>query len=394
MDVKSKFSTEVIDYILKNENANPYTLALKKSPFLDVDMKVISRQIQGRKIAKKKFPFLLKIDQYRYPKKESLEQASSEATALFKSKIISGKSFIDLTGGMGIDTYLLGRNFQTCSYVEPDLDLHKSTSQNFFHLGYDQCETFNTSCEAFLLENKKKYDWAYIDPSRRIDGKRKTCIYNYKPNLVELQHKITNVAKNLLVKLSPMQDISECINVLENVHKIWVISIQDEVKELLLHLKANSNSSPSISSIDINREEEMNFTHTFEKRICKVKFGRVKKYLYQPGSAILKAELQNRYALHLGLEKLHTNTQLYTSDNILENFVGRVFLVKESMRLNKKEIKRALPLMKANVITKNFPLSPHELIQKYKLKEGGDKYLIGYTDYLDKIKVSICDRVM
>ncbi len=387
-----EFSQEVIDYILKNENVDPYTLALKNSPFSDVDMKVIARQIRGRKTAKKKFPFLLSVDQFRYPKKEPLEQASSEITANFKSKFINGDSFVDLTGGMGIDSYLLGRNFQSCAYVEPNTDLYNSTCQNFKYLDFGHCVTYNSSCEEFLENNTKKYDWAYIDPSRRIEGKRKTSIYNYAPNLVKLQQKLGNITNNILVKLSPMQDISECVNVLDNIHKIWVISIRKEVKELLLHIKEGCDLSPNISAVDIGKKGDVEFSHPFDTRACNIDIGRLKNYLYQPNSAIIKAELHNKYANTLGLEKLHTNTQLYTSNNHIEQFMGRVFLVKESINLNKKEIKRVLPKMKANVITKNFPLSPQKVIDKYKLKEGGEDYFIALTGFDGKKIVAICER--
>ena len=237
MDTHETFSKEVIAFILKNEHADPYELALKKSPFPELHMKIIAQQIQGHKIAKKKFPFLLKVDQYIYPKKESLEQASSERTAHFKPKLIKGKSFVDLTGGMGIDTNLLGKSFESCTYIEPDRDLHDSTKWNFAQMGFDQCETFNERCEEFLESNTKRFDWAYIDPSRRIDGNRKTSIANYEPNIIVLKPKLLDVSDNVMVKLSPMQDISEGIRELQNVHKVWVVSVRNEVKELLLHLK-------------------------------------------------------------------------------------------------------------------------------------------------------------
>lgn len=389
----TKFSKEVIDYIIANENRDPYALALNKSPFPGLSMKVISGQISGRKVAKKKFPFLLKINQFRYPKKESLEQASSEQTAMFKSKQLKGDSFADLTGGMGIDTYLIGRNFQSCMYVEPNQDLFNVTTQNFKHLGFSHCECLNMSCEQFLQSTKRKFDWIYMDPSRRVDGNRKTSINNYEPNVLELQKEITKISENVLVKLSPMQDIGECVKELHNVHKIWVISIQNEVKELLLHLKAENDPAPYISAIDINNEGTDVFSYAFKDRTCDVLLGSIKKYIYQPNSAIIKAQLHNRYAKKFELQKLHANTQLYTSDSKEINFAGRVFLVKENIRLSKNEIKRALPLMKANVITKNFPLSPQELVKKYKLKEGGDEYLIAFTDYHNNKNVAICKRL-
>lgn len=387
-----EFSQEVIDYILENEHKDPSTMALKKSPFDNVDIKVIARQIQGRKVARKKFPFLLSYNQYRYPRKESLEQASSEITAAFKSSLLDGISFVDLTGGMGIDCYLLGRKFESCAYVEPNHNLYLQTAQNFSYLGFDHCQTIHRTCELFLEQNEKTFDWAYIDPSRRIDGKRKTSIYNYEPNLVDLQEEILKYADNLLVKLSPMQDISECISVLHRVHKVWVVSVRNEVKELLLHLKADNNSVPIISAVDLDKGGNQSFSYVFEERVCDISLGRLKKYIYQPSAAIVKAELQNRYAQHLDIEKLNPNTQLYTSDRLLENYIGKVYLVQEKIKLNKKELIKALPKMKANVITKNFPLNPQALIKKFKLKEGGENFLIAYSDLEENKAVAICNK--
>ena len=393
MKEKRLFPKEVLDFIQKHQNGDPYTLALKKSPFVEFPMKIIVQQIQGRKIAKRKFPFLLKSEQYRYPVKESLEQASSEVAAKYKSTLINGNSFVDLTGGMGIDSYLLGRNFQTTTYIEPNRELYEITNENFRELGFSECESFNMTCESFLSTNNKKYDWAYLDPSRRIGGERKTSIHNYEPNLVDLESKLLRIADNVLVKLSPMQDISECIDVIKSVHKIWVISIQNEVKELLLQLKDNIHSSPTIKVIDINNENVVEFSHLFIERNCSVNTSKPLRYLYQPAAAMVKAELQNRYALVNRLSKLHPNTHLYTSDQLIQNFMGRIFEIKHDIRLNKKEIKVALPKMQANVITKNFPLTPQEINLKLKLKDGGEDYLIAFTDLNDKKRVAICNRV-
>jgi len=346
-----KFSREIIDYILKNEHVDPYALALKKSPFPDVDMKVIARQIQGRKIARKKFRFLLKVDQYIYPRKESLEQASSEKTALYKSGLLEGKSFVDLTGGMGIDTYLMGKRFEECTYLEPNEALFKATKQNFEHLGFDQCETQNITCEEFLKTNKKKFDWAYIDPSRRIGGSRKISIHNYEPNVVELQSDLIKLADNILIKLSPMQ------------------------------------SSPIIAAIDIGKTINTEYSYSFEDRVCSPELGEARDYLYQPNASIVKAEMQNRYARELGLAKLHANTNLYTSDQKMENFLGRIFLVEEHIKLNKKALRKIFPEMRANVIAKNYPLNAKEIARKFGIKPGDEEYLIAYTDHTGNKRV-------
>ena len=115
--------------------------------------------------------------------------------------------------------------------------------------------------------------------------------------------------------------------------------------------------------------------------------------MYQPGAALVKSQLQDRYALQKGLCKLNPNTQLFTSDRHIADFFGRIFFVKENISLNKKELKRVLPEMKANVITKNYPLSPQEIIKKYKLKEGGDNYLIAYTDFENRKLIALAYKV-
>jgi hypothetical protein len=393
MKENDQFPEPVLDYIRQHENVDPYSLALKTSPFPNVSMKTIVQQVQGRRIAKRKFPFLLNFDQYQYPIKESLEQASSEFTAIFKSNLVEGKSFVDLTGGMGVDTYLLGRNFQLCTYVEPNPDLFDLSTHNFRSLGFEQCSTVNMTCASFLEANTKRYDWAYIDPSRRIGGERKISINNYEPNILEIAPLISSISDNVMIKLSPMQDISECIDVLENVHKIWVISVQNEVKELLLHVKKNNDPAPIVTAVDIKKEGKSSFSYVFEERNCIINMMEPMNYLYQPGAAIVKAELQNRYAQKIGLEKIHANTQLFTADSLQENFIGKIFRVKEYISLNKKNIKNALPQMKANIITKNFPLSPNDIIRKYNLKEGGQDYLIAFTDLNKKKRVAICNRV-
>lgn len=394
MAEKFHFSQEVLDYILKHENDDPYSLALKASPFANVSMKTIVQQIQGRKVANRKFPFLLNFNQYYYPVKESLEQASSEILARYKSKMVEGKSFVDLTGGMGVDTYLIGQKFESCTYIEPKEELYTLTSKNFETLGFSKCLTYNMTCELFLKTNTRVYDWAYIDPSRRIGGNRKISIHNYEPNLVEINAKIHDKANNLLVKLSPMQDVTECIDVLNNVYKIWIISVQNEVKELLLQLKENIASSPEIIAVDLKNEHILEFSYSFENRNCHVATVKPKRYLYQPGAALVKSELHNRYALKKGLEKLHSNTHLFTSEELHNEFFGRTFEIIKIISLNKNEIRNALPHMKANIITKNFPLSPQEIIRKFKLKEGGEDYLIAFTGDNDKKIVAVCKRVV
>ncbi len=383
---------EVLAFIDANLQSDPFKLLLKKSPFEHVSMKFLVQQIKGKKIAVSKWPFLLDHKTFIYPPKVSLEQASSERIALFKADMIEGETFADLTGGMGIDSFLLGRKFKDCVYVEPNKDLFQSTTSNFKVLGYNQCSGVNKTAEEFLKTNKNQYDWIYVDPSRRIEGNRKTSITNYEPNIVALKNQLLSAAKKVLIKLSPMQDISECIAVLEHVEKVWVISIKNDVKELLLQLGNQQNSNPKIIVVDLDKQIS-NYAAQYLDRVVNIEYSTTKKFIYQPAASLVKSELHNRNAKSLGLQKLHPNTQLYTSDSLIASYFGRAFEVKAIISSNKKEVKKHLPSMKANVITKNYPLNPQELISKLKIKEGGENYLLGYTDVSGKKVLTVCNRL-
>ncbi len=391
-DMFEKYLTEEVrSFITNNINKDPYKLLLQKSPFDYVPMKFIVQQIVGRKIATVKFPFLLDHPSFVYPPKVSLEQASSERLARYKAGLIEGDSFADLTGGMGIDSYILGRKFQKCHYVEPNTKLYESTMQNFHILGYTQCEGTNDTAEFFLTNNTQRYDWVYIDPSRRVEGNRKTGITNYQPNIVELKDELLNAGKKIMIKLSPMQDISECISVLKYVEKIWVISIKNDVKELLLQLDQDQNDNPLMTIVDLSNKPK-NYSSAYLDRSVDITYSTTKKYIYQPAAALVKSELHNHHAHSIGLQKLHPNTQLFTSDELVESYFGRIFLVKNLIPSNKKEIKKYLPDMKANVITKNYPMNPQKLISKLKIKEGGNEYLIAYTDTSENKVLASCER--
>lgn len=386
------FPDDVLAYIEHHKNDNTYSLLLKKSPFADYDMDMLVRQIQGRKVAQSKFPFLLAYDQYVFPPKVSLEQASSEKTGKYKQKLLNGESFADLTGGMGIDTFLLGNQFESCIYVEPNEKLFKTSIHNFDILGANQTRGYNTTCEDFLEKSIKKYDWLYLDPSRRIDGNRKTSISNYEPNIIELKDKLLASGQHIMIKLSPMQDISECVSQLKNIYEIFIISVKNDVKELLILLGQEECNNPKIRVVDLSQEMVEYVAHYSDKQDT-IALSKPQDFLYQPAPALIKSELHNYYAKERNLKKIHPNTQLYTSEQKLDSYLGRVFKIESVITANKKEIKKHIPSMKANIITKNYPLSPKELGKKLKIKDGGDSYIIAFTNKEEQKVICACSRL-
>jgi len=382
------FSKEVLAYIQKNEKADIFKLVLKKSPFEEYSMKQLVQQIQGIQIARSKFPSLLKFPQYIFPPKISLEQASSEKTAIFKSKLIDGKSFLDLTGGMGIDTYFMSRNFQEVTYVEKDESLFKSTNQNFITLGL-VVKGFNTKAEEFLSSTTKKYDTIFIDPSRRVQGQKRISIDNCLPNIVEIQKLLLEHGNEVLIKLSPMQDLSELLNKLDDVTNIYIVADGWDVKELLVKLNKADSNKIYYSAVDVHTDH----IHTALKDHVDISYVQPLHYIYQPHPTLVKADLQDAYSNNLSLQKIHPNTQLYTSDSLVENYFGRVFEVVSLNEINKKTITSFTDNKAINVISKNYPLSASDLKKKYKVKDGGDFYLLAFTGLNEEKYQSICKRI-
>ena len=196
-----------------------------------------------------------------------------------------------------------------------------------------------------------------------------------------------------MVKLSPMQDISECVTTLKGIKEVYVISVKNEIKELLLIINKDYKENPIIHAVDLSKTQENSFTHDFSARHAQVEFSKSQDYIYQPGASLIKSELQNLYNAHLGIAKLHPNTHLYTSNDLVNNYFGRVFRVRETVKLNKKGLHKILKKEGVNVISKNFPLSASEIVKKYNLKIGGDLYLIAFTNHLSEKESMICERI-
>lgn len=384
---------DVKEYLAANIRTDPYKLLLRKSPFEGISMRDIVTQIMGRRVAHKKFPFLIPHQEIIYPVKLSLEQASSEMTARYKSNIMSGTTLVDLTGGMGVDCFILGQNFDSVDYVEPDQVLFGVTQHNYRVLDFDHCTLYKTNCEKYLHSARTHYDWIYIDPSRRTDGDRKISITNYEPNIVDLQDQIRANATHTLVKLSPMQDLTECIKALKTVSNIWIISIKNDVKELLLKLSQHENYDPIVTAVDLMEGVETSYTANYVRATSAITTGPIKKYLYQPAAALVKSGLSDTYAIEHQQVKIHQNTSFYTSDRLMEDYFGRVFRVKARVSVSRKEVAKHLKSNKANIITKNFPLSPSQLANKLMLSDGGEDYVIGVSDSDEKKALLICDRL-
>ena len=383
---------DVQQFINDNLNADVSKLLFKGSPFDTVTIQELVIQIISKKKCEKKLPNWFQTENIYYPPKVNIEQTSSETTAAYKASMISGDSIIDITGGFGVDCYYFAKKFKSVTHCELDTNLSTIVNNNYQQLKIDNINLVSGDGIEFLNNNKEKFDWIYIDPSRRDSVNKKVfllkdCLPNVPDNLDLLFSK----SDNILIKNSPILDISKTIEELRFVKEIHIVAIDNEVKELLFVLEKNYDNTITIKTTNKtkNKAQSFDFQHL---KITSSKYSEPEKYIYEPNSAILKSGGFHEVSSQLNLEKLHQHSHLYTSKNRIE-FPGRTFLVEHMCNYNKKEIRQYLKENKANITTRNFPETVAQIRKKTKIKEGGSQYLFFTTVNNDKLKVLICSQV-
>lgn len=361
---------DIQNYINANLNTDLHSLLLKKPPFPEVTMAEIVQQIKGKKVAQKKFPSLNK-ENIVFPPNLNLEQASSQSTAEFKARYLKGRKFVDLTSGFGIDAYFLSQNFEEVTLVEQNTELLEIVKHNWEVLGRN-AYFINSNLETFLGENTERFDLVYLDPARRDSHKnKKFLLEDLSPNLLEIQNKLCEISDRIIIKLSPLIDISYLISVLDDISKIQIIAVKNEVKELLVFISSTAKTEGvEISCVNLESDDsEFKFNFKDEKAAVS-EFSEPLRFLYIPNNAVLKSGGFNLVSENFNVKKLHPNSHFYTSVERLESFPGRILEIEtvEAKQINKRE--------KFNIISKNHPLSPEEIKKKYKISDGGKEYLI------------------
>ena len=361
---------EVEKFINANLQTDLHSLLLKKSPFAEVSMQEIVQQIKGKKVAQKKFPFLLK-EGIVFPPNLNLEQASSQSTAEFKAQNLKGKKFLDLTSGFGIDAYFLSKNFDEITLIEQNTELLEIVKHNWGILER-KANFINDNLENFLANNQEQFDVIYLDPARRDDHKnKKFLLEDLSPNLLEFQEKLMKFSDQIIIKLSPLIDISYLISVLKNIFKIEIIAVKNEVKELLVFMNSKFETENVEISCTNLESDDVVFSFNFnDEKERNAMFSEPQKFLYIPNNAVLKSGGFNSLSEKFNLKKLHPNSHFYTNGERLEGFPGRVL---EIEIVDSKTIKKG---DKFNIISKNYPLTPEEIKKKYKISDGGNSYLI------------------
>ena len=391
-----ELTTETIRFIEENARADVRSLALQAKKYPKVDMAMAVVQIAGRQIAEAKVPTWYRTEGLLYPKHLSMEQCSSEATAIYKASLVEGETFADLTGGFGIDCSFLSRKFKKADYVERQAELCELAKHNFPLLGLN-IDVHNEDGVEYL-KRMQPVDCLFLDPARRDGhGGKTVAISDCEPDVSALEELLVEKARKVMVKLSPMLDLSLALKDLKHVCEVHIVSTDNECKELLLILQKETASSEvsihcinSLGALNGYRiYQEYAFTQEQERTSDCPLTHEVEAYLYEPNASIMKAGAYRSLTQAYPVKKLHPSSHLYVSSHFIEDFPGRKFQVEAVSGFGKKELKTFLQGMeKANLTIRNFPSSVAELRKRLKLKEGGDDYLFA-TTLADESKVII-----
>lgn len=439
-----------MSFVLEHREDDVRQLALQASRYPAIDMPYALTQIAGWQSIRDKVPTWAACDDIIYPPHLPLEQCSSEATAIYKYGVVSKMgehdSLADLTGGFGIDCWFMSHAFQHTTYVERQEELVKIAQHNFNALNITPppphgvlplskeesysctkeegktlykdlllvrgggCKADGGVCHNVKvlfannsldwLQSQTSINWLYLDPARRDGhGGKTVAISDCEPDINALEETLVSKAVHVMVKLSPMLDLDLALHQLKHVKEAHIVSVDNECKELLLILNrevVTQTDHTPIHCVNIKKEETQmfGFRKAEEQQTATDLTKTISHYLYEPNASIMKAGAYRCVARRFDLQKLHANSHLYTSNQVISDFPGRVFQVEAVSGFGKKELKALLSdISKANLTVRNFPTSVAELRKRLHLSEGGDTYLFATTLH-PKEKILIkCKRV-
>jgi 16S rRNA G966 N2-methylase RsmD len=329
-----------------------------------------------------------------HPPSVSIEQASSEQTARWKATTFKTHRLLDLTGGMGIDSYFFSKECETVVTLEQNTQLAEITAFNFCALEATNATVLPENAVSFLEKTTERFDLIYLDPARRdVQQKKVFLIEDCEPNVLKIKELAFMKSQKMLIKFSPLLDIKLAIEQLRTVSKVWVIAVKNDVKELLFLVEKEKNDALiEIETINFSTYTTEEFSFTYENEVAEVvDFASPQKFLYEANAAILKAGAFKSIALKFGLKKLAPNSHLYTNEELIADFPGRCFEINAVMKFDKNLILNALTEKKANITCRNFPLKPEEIRKKLGLKDGGNNYLF-FTENHKKEKIVVITK--
>jgi hypothetical protein len=381
VDWKILLDQQVKKYLQAHQDDDVAMLALKSPPSPAPARALILDQVKARQKAKVKIPGWATNSGIVFPASTVIEQASSAATAKYKAGLVKGDTFVDLTGGAGVDTVALSENFSSGFCVERDETAVQLLAYNIPLFTKKPIKILHAHAENFV-GSMPRVNCIYIDPQRRDDAKKGLYILQEcSPDITALLPALKEKAGCVLIKTSPMLDISKALEILGGAVEAHIVEWRGECREVLYLLDFTKNirmHDIPIKAIEINDDGKPICQFTFtqkEEREAQASFSQPLKFLYEPGPAFQKAGAFNLLGKKYGVRKLHEHTHLYTSEKYVADFPGRRFEIQAVLPIDKK----ALPFDQANLTLRNFPGDVATLRRQLKLKEGGEEYLFACT---------------
>ncbi len=417
-----------IQFVTEHAGDDPERLLLSADRWPQVDVRRAARNIAARAKIRTKIPSWYAHPELEYPGSLPLEQASSEATALYKQAFVpDGARIADLTGGLGVDCWFMSQHAAEAHYCERHGELCAAARYNFKALSSsdvaaDDGATQNGAISRkgshiavhegdgieWLQQQTGHFDLIYLDPARRDTNARRVYdISDCEPNLLEVKDLLLSKGRRVLAKISPMADISRTLNQFPEARELHVLAVAGEVKELLLLLEApgednsdadsknagqvSSSSEPLIVAHDILHDtaHHFEFRPSEEPKATAHYATGIGRYLLQPSKAVLKAGAFRLLSKRYNLEKLAPSTHLYTADNLPEGFPGKCLEVESVMEWSKSSIRQLKQQYdRLEMTALNFPLATDALRTKLGIKDGGTHHLFA-TTLSDKSKILI-----
>ena len=393
---------ETIRFAREHREEDVRALALQARHEGGIDLPWALDQIQGWQTARRKLPTWASIDGIVYPPHLSMEQCSSEQTARHKCHIVdtlptgSHQTLIDLTGGFGVDFSYLASRAKRAIYVERQEHLCEVARHNFGLLGLDHASIIHAQAEDVLreLDTDPATTIIYLDPARRDSNSARTyAISDCTPDVLELKERLLKAADHVLIKLSPMLDWHKAVDDLGNrVSEVHIVSVSNECKELLMLLSADHEGQPTIHCI--NDDQTLVFTPYQDAQPLLIADDAHASYLYEPNASVMKAGCFEVLTRRYPVKAVARDSHLFLSDDVIMDFPGRGFAIDAVTTMNKKELAQALAgISRANVATRNFPMTAQQLRQRLGLKDGGDCYIFGTTTAAGQRTLYLCHKL-
>ena len=427
------------EYIIQHLTDDVRDLALRTPPS-GVDLHHALIQISGWQKSRAKLPLWASTPGIHYPQHLSMEQCSSQLTAEYKLSIIqrlcpSGGKMADLTAGFGVDATILGSHFSHLTLVEQNPELCQLLRHNLPLLGIhdftvhcadsttvsttvpfgfaegspatvpsDSSEGIHT--EGTPAESFPHFDFIFLDPARRdINGRKTVLISDCTPDVCTMQESLLRMSDTIMIKLSPMLDLTTVRRSLSHLTELHIVSVNNECKEVLAIMQKTTASAPAIYCINITPQGTSTFTlpptpAPESPAIAPSDFSdgispegtTAPLYLYEPNASFMKAGIHDALIQAFPIKKIHPNSHLYLSHTPIPHFPGRQFRVLQTIQPNKAGIRQLRQLRQANITVRNYPLTADQLRQRLQLRDGGSTYLFATTVTPDKHQIYVCEK--